>query len=397
MMKLRHIRSGVLVGLVVAATTAAAADPDQLGFRWLMPAWLPAPPVPEDNAMSVAKVDLGRHLFYDARLSADGTVGCVSCHVQDRAFTDARARAVGVFDTEGLRNTPGLANVGYNPALTWANPHTDTLEFQSLLPLFGTDPIEMGLAGREKDLFAWLAEDVYYAQAFDDAFPERGGVIDLFTLTRAIGAFQRTLISVDSPYDRYKYDGNDSAMSDAALRGEQLFFDHRFECYHCHLGVMFTDNLQTARSPFVETAFHNNGLYNIGADGDYPPGGQGLAEFTGRREDIGRFRTPSLRNVAVTAPYMHDGSVATLRDVIDHYAAGGRTIETGPRAGVGADHPNKSGLLIGFEATETEIADLIAFLDSLTDENFLTNPAYADPWPAGHPARANRVMPEEVK
>ena len=380
--------------MAVALGTAAAADLERLGYRWLMPAWLAPPPVPDDNPMTVAKVDLGRHLFYDARLSADGTVSCASCHLQELAFSDGRAISVGVHGIAGHRNAPGLANVGYNPALTWANPHADTLEFQSLFPLFGTEPVEMGLAGREDELFELLNEDSYYPDAFADAFPERDGIIDLFTLTRALGAFQRSLISVDSPYDRYKYGGDDTAISPAAKRGEQLFFDHRFECYHCHMGVMFTDNMQTARSPFVETAFHNNGIYNIGGTGAYPPRSEGLAEFTGRTEDIGKFRTPSLRNVAVTAPYMHDGSVTTLRDVLDHYASGGRTIAEGPYAGVGADHPNKSGLLIGFEATEQEINDLIAFLESLTDETFLTNPAYSDPWPDGHPARAARVMPD---
>lgn len=391
----------ILASAIMAAAigTAAAANLERLGYRWLMPAWLAPPPVPDDNPMSAVKVDLGRHLFYDARLSVDGSVSCASCHLQELAFSDGRAVSTGVFGIKGHRNAPGLANVGYNPALTWANPHADTLEFQSLFPLFGTEPVEMGLGGKENDLFRLLRADGYYADAFAEAFPERDGVIDLFTLTRALAAFQRSLISVDSPYDRYKYGGDSTAIGPAAKRGEQLFFDHRFECYHCHMGVMFTDNLQTARSPFVETAFHNNGLYNIGGSGAYPPRSEGLAEFTGRTGDIGKFRTPSLRNVAVTAPYMHDGSIATFRDVLDHYAVGGRTIAEGPLAGVGADHPNKSGLLIGFEATEQEIADLIAFLESLTDQTFLTNTAYGDPWPEGHPARATRIMPDsgEVK
>lgn len=394
---MRYALTGGVAGLAMGAANAAIADLDDLGFRWLMPAWLAAPPVPEDNAMSVAKVDVGRHLFYDARLSADNTVACVSCHVQERAFTDGQVLARGIFDTKGHFNAPGLANVGYNPALTWANPHADTLEFQALFPIFGTEPLEMGMAGQEQELFARLAADAYYPDAFAAAFPEREGAIDLFTITRALAAFQRTLISVDSPYDRYKYGGDTSALSDAARRGEQLFFDHRFECYHCHMGVMFTDNMQTSRSPFVETAFHNNGLYNIGGTGAYPPGAQGLAAFTGRDGDIGRFRTPSLRNVAVTAPYMHDGSIQTLREVIAHYAAGGRTIKDGRYAGVGADHPNKSGLLIGFDATAQESDDLIAFLESLTDESFLTNEAHADPWPQDHPARARRTMPEVSK
>lgn len=238
-------------------------------------------------------------------------------------------RAAKVGSSQTSRNAPGLANVGYNPALTGANPHTETLEFQALLPLFGTEPVEMGMAGREEELFARLAADDYYPAAFTEALPERDGHIDLFTITQALGAFQRSLISVDSPHDRFKCGGDESAMSEAAMRGEQLFFDHRFECYHCHMGVMFTDNLQTARSPFVETAFHNNGLYNVSGTGAYPPRAEGLAEFTGRAEDIGRFRTPSLRNVAVTAAYMHDGSFETLREVIDHYAAGGHAMRSG--------------------------------------------------------------------
>ena len=242
-------------------------------------------------------------------------------------------------------------------------------------------------------LFARLAADPYYAEAFPAAFPEQDGVIDLFTVTRALGAFQRSVTSFDSPYDRFKYLSDETALSPSARRGEQLFFDHRFECYHCHLGVTFSDNLQTARSPFVETAYHNNGLYKIGGTGAYPPGQAGQVEFTGRDEDIGKFRTPSLRNVALTAPYMHDGSIETLREVIAHYAAGGRTLNDGPFAGNGATHPNKSGMLIGFEATEQEVDDLIAFLESLTDDTLLTDPRYADPWPADHPATATRQMP----
>ncbi|WP_208353400.1 methanobactin export MATE transporter MbnM [Pseudaestuariivita rosea] len=370
---------------------------DHLGYRWNMPAWMAPPPVPDDNPMSVAKVDLGRHLFYDARLSADQTVSCASCHEQELAFTDGRVLSRGVLNTPARKNAPSIANAGYNPALTWANPHTGTLEFQALFPLFGTEPVEMGMSGREQELFARLASDPYYTDAFKAAFPEREGQIDLFSITRALGAFQRSIISANSPYDQFKYGGDPDALSEAAKRGEQLFFDHRFECYHCYMGVMFNDNMQTARSPFAETAYHNTGLYNIGGTGAYPPHQGGLVEFTGRREDIGKLRTPSLRNMALTAPYMHDGSIGTLREVIEHYAAGGRTIIDGPYAGVGAAHPNKSGLLIRFEATDREIDDLIAFLESLTDESLLTNPDYADPWPNGHSATVNRVMPSDTK
>lgn len=376
--------------VVIASAAIAAGVPDH--FVWPIPAWMPPPPVPDDNPMTAAKVELGRHLFYDARLSADNTIACASCHAQKLAFTDGRELAVGINGTVAFRNAPSLANVGYFPLLTWANPHVGSLEFQALIPIFGDNPEEMGLNGKENEIFARLRADPFYAEAFPEAFPERPD-LDLFTVTRALGAFQRTLISVNSSYDRFKYAGEKNALSDAAKRGEQLFFDHRFECYHCHTGIHFTNNLQTSRSAFAETGMHNTGLYNIGGTGDYPRQATGMIEFTGAPSDMGKFRTPSLRNVAVTAPYFHDGSARTLRDVIDHYAAGGRTIKDGPYAGIGARSPYKDGMIAGFQPTDKEIDDLVAFLESLTDEDFLSNPAYSDPWPAGHPATIERVSP----
>lgn len=376
----------------LSAVAQSSSSQESHPFVWSLPAWMAPPPVPEDNPMTPAKVDLGRHLFYDARLSRDGTVACASCHDQARAFTDGRNLAVGVDGTVGIRNAPSLANVGYFPMLTWGNPHMTSLEFQSLVPMFGDNPDEMGSNGKESEIFDLLAADPYYAESFAAAFPERPNV-DLFTVTRALGAFQRSMISVNSPYDRFKYWNEEDALSDAAKRGEQLFFDHRFECYHCHVGVMFTDNLQTSRGAIAETGSHNTGLYNINGTGAYPPHSSGFYEFTGRPADIGRFRTPSLRNVGVTAPYFHDGSAETLEDVLAHYARAGRMIEEGPYAGDGSQNPHKDGLIVGFEATNAEIADLIAFLNSLTDESFLTNPAFSDPWPNGHPASVDRVMP----
>ncbi len=370
------LRRLVTIG-AAAFLIAGAAMAETPAYEWPLPTWMPPPPVPADNPMSAAKVDLGRHLFHDARLSRDGTVACVSCHVQARAFSDGRTVAVGIHGTTGAKNAPGLANVGYLPVLTWANPHMRSLEFQALIPIFGENPDEMGSTGQEATILATLAADPYYAAAFPRAFPDHPAP-DLFTITRALAAFQRSLISVTSPYDAFKRQGDKTALSEAARRGEQLFFDHRFECYHCHSGVHFTDTLQTARMPEAEVGFHNTGLYR-----DYPAAVPGLIELTGRPQDAGRFRTPSLRNVAVTAPYMHDGSIPDLRAVIAHYAAGGRA----------PDHPQKDGMIQGFVATEAEIADLIAFLESLTDQNFLTDPRLSDPWPESHPARARRMMP----
>jgi len=317
-------RTRAVIAICVTSVAAAAGAQsisrmDDGPFVWPLPAWMAPPPVPDDNPMTAAKVELGRHLFYDARLSLDSTVACASCHDQARAFTDGRALAVGINNTQGVRNSPSLANVGYFPQLTWGNPHMTSLEFQSLIPMFGDAPVEMGGNGRDAEIFARLAADPYYNESFATAFPERPDV-DLFTVTRALGAFERTLISFSSPYDRFKYWGEDDALSDAAKRGEQLFFDHRFECYHCHVGVMFSDNLQTTRSAIAETGSHNTGLYNIGDAGAYPLHASGFYEFTGRAADMGRFRTPSLRNVGVTAPYFHDGSAETLEDVLAHYA-----------------------------------------------------------------------------
>jgi cytochrome c peroxidase len=362
-----------------ALLLAGAAFALTAGYDWPLPDWMPPPPIPADNPMSAEKVELGRRLFYDARLSADGTVACASCHVQALAFSDGRQVPVGIGGTAGVKNAPSLANAGYFPALTWANPHLDSLEFQALVPLFGEAPDEMGGAGKEAAIFARIGADPWYAEAFPAAFPDRPAP-DLFTVTRALAAFQRSLTSFGSAYDHYKREGDMGALSEAARRGEQLFFDHRFECYHCHSGILFTDNIQTARMAEGEVGFHNTGLHL-----DYRAAVPGLIEITGKAQDAGRFRTPSLRNVAFTAPYMHDGSIADLRGVIAHYANAGRA----------PDHPMKDGMIQGFKASEAEIADLIAFLESLTDQGFLTDPRLSDPWPAGHPASATRQMPQE--
>jgi cytochrome c peroxidase len=141
-----------------------------------------------------------------------------------------------------------------------------------------------------------------------------------------------------------------------------------------------TDSASYVGKTLEETAFHNTGLYDLGGTGDYPQGNRGLYEFTRDPADMGRFKAPTLRNVAVTAPYMHDGSIATLDEVLDHYASGGRTIASGPHAGVGRDNPYKSELINGFELSAQERADLMAFLHALTDVAFLGDPRFADPW-----------------
>lgn len=384
------MRLGRALAVLLAASLltgwAASGGLRELGgyvqshYDFGLPSWTPAPLEPEGNPTTPAKVELGRRLFYDTRLSRDGAMSCASCHRQELAFTDGRATSAGVTGQHTARNSMSLANAGYQPVLTWANPLMHSLEQQALVPLIGQEPVELGLAGMDEEVRARLQSERIYRRLFREAFPEARGEISLATITRALGAFQRTIISVRSPYDRYRYEGDVNAVSDAVIRGEALFFSERLECHHCHNGLHFSDTVLHERNRIGERAFHNTGLYNIDGRGAYPANNTGIAEITGRPEDMGRFRAPSLRNVAVTAPYMHDGSIATLDEVIDHYAAGGRTIASGPNAGVGRDNPLKSSFLPGFEMSAQERADLIAFLQSLTDEQFLRDPRYADPW-----------------
>lgn len=367
--------------------TAAAGDQDAAGgqdldgsYSLATPADFPRPMVPEDDPLSQAKVELGRRLFYDRRLSGNGTQACASCHVQARAFTDGHATSVGSTGQHTHRSAMSLANVAYASALTWANPALRTLERQALVPMFGEDPVELGLSGLEATLLARLSAEPVYAQLFPRAFPGDGAAVTLDHVVKALASFERTLISGDSPYDRFAR-GAEDALSASARRGMDLFFSERCECFHCHGGFAFTQSVHFVGSTFDELEFHNTGLYNLDGAGAYPPGDTGLAAVTGDPRDMGRFRAPSLRNVAVTAPYMHDGSIATLSEVIDHYARGGRKIDQGPYRGDGRESPLKSDLITGFTISPEEKADLIEFLESLTDPKFLADPAFSDPWP----------------
>lgn len=350
-------------------------------FDWVLPSWAPTPVVPADNPMTTDKVTLGRHLFYDKRLSANESMSCATCHQQDKAFTDGLPVAKGVTGQVGKRSAMPLANVAYQPVLTWANPLLTSLEVQSLVPIFGEHPVEMGMAGKEQLLFQRLRVDPTYQRLFARAFPDeaRQGESHLYslsTITKAIASFERSLLSLNSPYDRYKYGGDEQALSPSAKRGEALFFGERLECYHCHGGLNFTDNIQHVRMAFPEKGFHNTGLFNADGKGAVPQGHEGVSEFTGQAADVGKFKTPSLRNVAVTAPYMHDGSISSLREVIQgHYALAGRAAT----AKAGAS-PLRSELIAGFDISKQEVEDLIAFLEALTDETLLKNPRYANPW-----------------
>ncbi|MEM9007741.1 MAG: MbnH family di-heme enzyme [Cyanobacteria bacterium P01_F01_bin.86] len=322
-------------------------------FDWQLPGWVPRPLVPEDNPMTAAKVELGRHLFYEPRLSVTGDFACASCHFQHLAFADGKTLPAGATGQIHPRNAMSLTNVGYNSVQTWANPLMQHLEQQMLVPLFGEEPVELGMAGRENELLQTLQDDSDYQRWFKAVFGDENPVT-VRNLSLAIAAFERTLNSFNSPYDRYRYGGDAAAISDAAKRGEVLFNSERLECFHCHSGLNFSDSTRHERSGFTEIAFHNTGLYNVDGNGAYPPDNTGLQEITLRSTDMGKFKAPTLRNIEVTAPYMHDGSVETLEEAIQHYAAGGRTIEAGPYAGVGSQNPLKSSFIKGFSLTDSE-------------------------------------------
>src|SRR5690606_15672993 len=173
------------------------------------------------------------------------------------------------------------------------------------------------------------------------ALPGDQDPLSILNDVRALASFVRTIVSFDSPYDRYLR-GDNGALGPEQVRGMQLFFSERLECFHCHGGFNFTDSSTHANAVVTPFGFHNNGLYNIGGTGAYPPDNTGLYDMTGERRGMGRFRAPTLRNVAVTAPYMHGGSIPTLSAVIDHYRRGGREITDGPYAGDGMRNPYKS-------------------------------------------------------
>lgn len=354
-------------------------------YTWDLPDKFPVPNVPEDNPMSNEKVELGRYLFYDTRMSSTGKFSCGSCHEQARAFTDGRARAVGATGQVHPRNSMTLANVAYAPTLTWANPGLRKIETQVLIPMFGETPVEMGLAGKEQKLVKTLKSDPRYQALFAAAFPGEADPVTVPNIAKSLACFVRTLISGRSQYDRYRFTRVADGISVPAKRGEALFFSERLECFHCHIGINFSGPLVFEGMEFEEAEFHNNGLYNIDGKGAYPTGNRGVYEITGNPDDMGKFKAPTMRNLKFTAPYMHDGSIATLDEVIDHYAAGGRDLHAGKFAGDGRANPYKNGFVKGFELTAEERHDLVEFLMTLTDEKFVVDPRFSNPFPA--PAR----------
>jgi len=289
--------------------------------------------------MSDARVGLGQRLFFEPRLSVTGGYSCASCHDPARAFSDGRSRALGARGEPLPHNALALVNVAYNIAFGWSQPGVRSLEAQMLQPLLNEHPLELGLKGRESAVTAGLAADPAYAAAFAAAFAgEPGEAVSFDHLVKAIAAFERTLISGDSPFDRYVFGGERDALSAAAKRGMALFFSARVGCAGCHSGINFSGNWRDEKGATGRASFAHDG--------------------TGARA----MRVPTLRNVALTAPYMHDGRFASLGQVLEHYSGLGEKAARGlildrrlPRAPLSA----------------AERAELILFLDSLTDAAFV--------------------------
>jgi len=370
-------RTGARV--LVAAALCATCAPDapsgvepagRVAFVWELPSGFPVPAVPPDNPMSLQKVELGRRLFYDKRLSDNGTFSCASCHAQALAFTDTRATAIGSTGQLHPRSSMSLANVAYARTLTWANPLLVALERQALVPQFGDAPVELGLASIAQ-IEQRLRGVTIYRESFRAAFPGAEEPVTAHNMNKALAAFQRTLLSGRSAFDRWYFDGDASAMSDSALRGYTLFNGKALGCSGCHAGFNFSDHTRAEGEAPSAASYHNTGLYDVDGAGTYPAPNTGVHEVTQKPADMGRFKVPTLRNIAVTAPYMHDGSIPTLSEVLDHYAAGGRT---------GRANPLKSERLTGFVLGAEQRADVLAFLESLTDHEFLGDPKFSDPW-----------------
>jgi cytochrome c peroxidase len=313
---------------------AAQAPPSSQPFEWHLPRGFPVPAVPADNPMSAAKVALGQRLFYETRLSVTGRYSCASCHDPRRAYTDGRALAVGATGTTLTRSALPLLNVAYNLAYGWQRPQVRSLEMQMQQPLFNRHPVEIGLAGRERQLVAALARDPTYPRQFAAAF---AGPVSVARIIKAIAAFERTLLDGDSAFDAYVFDGREDALSPAAKRGMALFFSARLGCGGCHSGFNFAGNWRDSQGATGAASFADDGL------------------------GIGPVRVPTLRNIARTAPYMHDGRFATLEAVLDHYQRVGRTVDS-------AHGGQRDPRLRAFTLQPTERADLVAFLGSLSSQ-----------------------------
>lgn len=342
------------------------------------PLGLPPVPVPADNPMTPEKIALGDKLFHDARFSATGEVSCATCHDADKGFTDSPlSTSEGINKLTGTRNAPTVANAAFNATQFW-DGRSPSLEEQSLHPF--VNPIEMGLPDH-KPILEIVTTDPEYVKAFRDVFGKESGQVTMEEVTKAIAAFERTLVFGDSPFDRYYFGGEKTAMSDSAIRGFRLFLGQG-RCVSCH-------TIEQDSAIFTDGRFHNVGIgindvqdkipafvdayLSARAKGaevdkvvlsDKRSSELGRFAVTESFDDLGSFKTPTLRNIAVTAPYMHDGGLKTLREVMVHYSNGGVTKE--------GDRVNDflSGGIRPLNLSDKQINDLVAFMEALTSPRF---------------------------
>jgi len=303
-----------------------------------IPVGFPSMVEPEDNHFTKARWQLGKRLFFDPVMSVDSSVSCASCHKPSLAFSDNQIFSPGVANRPGVRNSPSLANIGFHPYFT-REGGVPTLEMQVFVPIQEHNEFNFNillLADR-------LARDSSYVQQSLEAY---GRTPDPFVITRSLACFERSLISGYSAYDRYLSYGDKDALSEAERRGMDLFFSEKANCSSCHSDFNFTDY-----------SFSNNGLYLQYDD-------NGRERLTGLPEDRALFKVPSLRNIALTAPYMHDGSFSNLDAVLHHYNKGGEA------------HSHRDNRIKPLTLSTDDLADLKAFLHALTDETFINNPNF---------------------
>lgn len=295
-----------------------------------IPKGFPKPAIPENNQPTADRIELGRRLFFDPILSRDSTISCASCHFTDKKFTDGLKISIGIVNRIGIRNAPSLLNAAYLTTMFW-DGGVPNLEQQVLAPIESHFEMDFNLP----DVVTRLNNIEEYKTLSMKAYNQMPSI---FSVTRAIACFERTLFTGKSKYDEYTYYNNQNALLASEKKGMDLFFGEKGDCFHCHGTFLFTDN-----------SFQNNGIYEYYAD-------SGRARITLNQDDVGLFKVPSLRNCEKTAPYMHDGSFATLEEVVEHYNSGGKS------------HRNKSSILRQLNLSAQEKQDLVAFLKALTDE-----------------------------
>jgi len=324
--------------MVLASCAKDAALPDIEYISLKIPQGFPNPEIPLDNRPTASKVNLGKKLFFEKRLSKDNSISCGSCHNQEFAFSNNQAVSIGIENLSGFRNAQPLQNLAWSK-LFFRDGGVTQLDLAALNAI--TAHTEMGT--NLNQIVLKLKSDATYLQLFRTAFQD---TVSSKGILQALGTFQRTLISGNSRFDKFAYQNNTAALTENEKKGKELFFSTKTNCSTCHSGFLFTNQ-----------TFQNNGLYSQYAD-------TGRQRITLLPEDRGLFKVPSLRNIEHTAPYMHDGSFANLEAVIEHYTSGGVTTL------------NKSDLIQPLNLTEEEKGNLIVFLKSLTDNEFIANPNF---------------------